>query len=265
MTSGASNFLLNIVELQNTITSASGLSPVASLSNTVAQLQEMLIYGEKRLAVDTISKYSQSPIQVLDSMNFASNASLTLNNLAVGTGSAGSFGQVSSIGYESSLTNYFSTNVATDTAIQFQVGGGPSYPMRFLANGTTIVSGPLSITGAGTPGIGYYLTCMDALGTAQWQPAAAPSDARLKTRVRTLEGAQQILEGIRGVRFDWLTGGSDVGVIAQEVAAVLPEAVHGETPLSVEYHKIIPVLIETVKELLGRVSTLEGLNGLHIS
>jgi hypothetical protein len=42
MTSGASNFLLNIVELQNVITSSSGLSPVASLSNTVAQIQQMV-------------------------------------------------------------------------------------------------------------------------------------------------------------------------------------------------------------------------------
>jgi len=73
-----------------------------------------------------------------------------------------------------------------------------------------------------------------------------------------LEGAAQILEGIRGVRFEWLTGGSDVGVIAQEVAAVLPEAVHGSDPLVVEYSKIIPVLVEVVKELRARVAQLEA-------
>jgi len=258
MTSGASNFLLNIVELQNVQTSASGLSPVAALSNTVSQLQEMLIYGEKRLAVNTISKYSQSPIQVLDSMNFASNATLTLNKIAVGASGSAALGQVSSIGYMSSLTNYFSTSVATDTAIQFQVGDPAVYPMTFLANGTTVVSGPLTLSGAATPGLGYYLTCMDGVGTAQWQPPGSVSDARRKTNVRSIEGAAQILEGIRGVRFDWLTGGSDVGVIAQEVAAVLPEAVHGGDPFVVEYIKIIPVLVETVKELRARVSTLEG-------
>jgi hypothetical protein len=52
-------FVLNIVDLQNTVTSASGLNPVTTLSNTVAQLQEMLIYDEKRLAVNTISKYNE--------------------------------------------------------------------------------------------------------------------------------------------------------------------------------------------------------------
>lgn len=258
MTSGASNFLLNIVELQNVQTSASGLSPVATLSNTVSQLQEMLIYNEKRLAVNTISKYSQSPIQVLDSMNFASNATLTINsNTVSATGGTAAFGSVSSIGYISSLTNYFSTSLGTDTAIQFQVGSPPVYPMTFLAGGATVISGPLTISGAATPGLGYYLTCMDGVGTAQWQPPGSVSDARRKIHVRTIEGAAQILEGIRGVRFDWLTGGSDVGVIAQEVAAVLPEAVHGGDPFVVEYIKIIPVLVEVVKELRARVSTLE--------
>lgn len=257
MTSGASNFLLNIVELQNTITSASGLSPVASLSNTVAQLQEMLIYDEKRLAVNTISKYSATPIQVIDSMNFASNATLTLNNIGVGASGSGNLGQVSSIGYVSSFTNYYSTTVATDTAIQFQVGSPAQTPVSILGNGKTVISGPLTLTGTATPGIGYYLTCMDTIGRAEWQPPGAPSDARLKTNIRPIEGASEILGGIRGVRFEWLTGGGDVGVIAQDLATVLPEAVHGSNPYRVEYTKIIPILVEVVKELLGRVAALE--------
>ena len=257
MSSGASNFLLNIVELQNTITSASGLSPVDALSNTVAQLQEMVIYGEKRIAVNTISKYDTSPIQVLDSMNFASNASLTLNNIGVGSGTGTSFSQVSTIGYQSSFTYYYSTSTGADTAIQFQVGSPALYPLTLLANGSTILSGPLTLSGTGTPGIGRYLTCMDGTGTAEWQPPGSVSDARRKTQVRTLQGAGEILDGIRGVRFEWLTGGADVGVIAQEVAAVLPEAVHGGDPFVVEYMKIIPVLVEAVKELRARVARLE--------
>jgi hypothetical protein len=262
MTSGASNFLLNIVELQNVQTSASGLTPVATLSNTVSQLQEMLIYGEKRLAVNTISKFSQSPIQVLDSMNFASNATLSLNQVALGTSGSAALGQVSSIGYISSLTNYFSTSVGTDTAIQFQVGNPSVYPMNFLANGTTRITGPLTLTGTAVPVLGHYLTCMDGAGTAEWQPPGSVSDARRKTNIRPIEGASEILEGIRGVRFEWLTGRSDVGVVAQEVARVLPEAVHGGDPFVVEYIKIIPVLIEVVKELRARVAYLEDVVGV---
>jgi hypothetical protein len=102
---------------------------------------------------------------------------------------------------------------------------------------------------------------MDASGTAQWQPPGSVSDARLKRDIRPLDDSVRIFSGLRGVRFQWLNGSNDVGVIAQEVADVLPEAVHvgvGTNPSVVEYHKMIPILIEVIKALEKRVSTLEG-------
>jgi hypothetical protein len=260
-TTGGSSFVLNIVELQNTITAASGLSPVASLSNTVAQLQEMVIYDEKRIAVNTISKYNTTPIQVIDSMNFASNTTLTLNGTSVSGASTTSLGQVSSIGYASSFTNYYTTAATTDTAVAFQVGSPPIYPLSVTGAGATLITGGLTLSGAGSPSLGYYLTCMDASGRAEWKPPGSVSDARLKREIRPLEDSARIFSGLRGVRFQWLNGSNDVGVIAQEVGAVLPEAVHvgvGSNPSVVEYHKIIPVLIEVVKGLEARLSTLEG-------
>ena len=254
MTSGASNFLLNIIELQNTITTASGLSPVATLSNTVSKLQEMLIYDEKRLAVNTISKFNTSPIQVVDPINFASNVT------GGGTASA-SFGQVSSIGNVSSFTNYYNTISSMETAISFQVGGAAQSPITLTAGGLTTIAGPLRITG-GSPGIGYYLTCMDTVGTAQWQPPGNISDQRWKTDIRPLEDAWNILEHIRGVRFRWSDGGArDVGVIAQDLIPILPEAVIEGVdgrPFMVQYNKIIPVLVECIKNLEARVKTLES-------
>jgi len=261
-TTGGSAFVVNIVELQNTITSASGLSPVAALSNTVAQIQEMVIYDEKRITVNTISKYNTTPIQVLDSMNFASNAALTLNGLAVGGTSTTGFGQVSSIGYASSFTNYYKTVANTDTALAFQIGSPAIYPMSITAGGTTQITGGLVLSGTATPGLGYYLTCMDVSGTAQWQPPGSVSDERWKTEIRSLEDSSKILAGLRGVRFQWIGGSNDVGVIAQEVAEVLPEAVRVGNPSVVEYHKIIPVLIEAVKALEARVSFLERAGAL---
>jgi hypothetical protein len=57
------------------------------------------------------------------------------------------------------------------------------------------------------------------------------SDAQFKDNVETLEGALDKVKAIRGVRFDWndkqdVFEGHDIGVIAQEVEAVLPELVH---------------------------------------
>ena len=50
----------------------------------------------------------------------------------------------------------------------------------------------------------------------------------------------------------------DIGVIAQEVREVIPEVVkeaedvNGEKYLSVDYSKLVPVLIEAIKELSER-------------
>ena len=50
-----------------------------------------------------------------------------------------------------------------------------------------------------------------------------------------------------------------MGVIAQEIQAVLPEAVvtRDNGYLAVDYHKVVPLLIEAVKELTAKVESLE--------
>lgn len=273
----ASNFILNIVELQNTITSAGGTSALTQLQTTVSQLQEMVIYDEKRIAANTISAYNTTPIQVTDSMNFAAGTSLTLNGGTVsttagsGSGSGASYASVSSIGFGPSVTNYFSTaGVGTATAISFQVEGvggvgATSTPITVSAGGLTTIAGGLRVTAAGTPALGRYLTCMDALGTAEWQDPGSVSDGRWKEDVRGFAEYWTVLDGVQGVRFRWsaLSGrsGEDIGVVAQDVLRVLPEAVIegiDGLPHRVAYEKLIPVLVEAVKELRGRVEELES-------
>lgn len=98
--------------------------------------------------------------------------------------------------------------------------------------------------------------------TGDWV-ANFSSDRLLKEDVRVLEGALEKLNKLRGVRFKWVDqvdsdlvsfsvlGTEDVGVIAQEVAEVLPEAVtlREDGYYSVSYHRIIPLLIQAIKEL----------------
>ena len=53
------------------------------------------------------------------------------------------------------------------------------------------------------------------------------------------------------------------GVIAQEVEAVLPEAVYNiemedDTYKAVRYQQLVPLLIEAIKELTEKVNTLEN-------
>lgn len=87
----------------------------------------------------------------------------------------------------------------------------------------------------------------------------AYSDARLKEDVVTIQDALSLVEAMRGVRYVRRgTGERQVGVIAQEVQAVLPEVVRDGDFLSVAYGNLTGVLIEAVKELSQRVKELEA-------
>ncbi len=97
------------------------------------------------------------------------------------------------------------------------------------------------------------------------------SDARLKDDLSVAAGLD-ILEKMQGYDFSWneyapdsLQGKRDSGVLAQELAAI-PELAHlvhgtegdlekGET-LSVNYNGLIPVLIESVKDLKAEMDAL---------
>ena len=99
------------------------------------------------------------------------------------------------------------------------------------------------------------------------------SDARLKQDVNPISDPLSKIMLITGVNFNWTdqfiadSGGvdgyfvrrEDVGVIAQEIQSILPEAVaqRGDGFLAVRYEKIIPLLIEAIKELKVKVDTLE--------
>ena len=101
--------------------------------------------------------------------------------------------------------------------------------------------------------------------------AFSSSDARLKDNVREIPNSLDKVKSIRGVHFDWNDnqdtyehGSADVGVIAQEVEAVLPDIVttRDNGYKAVKYEKLTAVLIEAVKELSNKVEQLENkLNG----
>ena len=87
------------------------------------------------------------------------------------------------------------------------------------------------------------------------------SDATLKTNVETLTGSLDAVKALRGVSFDWIeNGNSEVGVIAQEVEAVVPDVVstNDQGIKSVKYGNLVGVLIEAIKEQQQRIEALEA-------
>jgi len=98
-------------------------------------------------------------------------------------------------------------------------------------------------------------------GTASAANFNTTSDATLKTNVETLTGSLDAVKSLRGVSFDWLeNGNSEIGVIAQEVEAVLPDVVstNDEGIKSVKYGNMVALLIEAMKEQQAQIDELKA-------
>lgn len=88
---------------------------------------------------------------------------------------------------------------------------------------------------------------------------SAYSDIRLKTDIRIIDEALERVLQLRGVTYlrkD--TGKIQTGLIAQEVQAVLPEAVSGEETLAVAYGNLAGLFVEAIKELSGKIDELRA-------
>ena len=94
--------------------------------------------------------------------------------------------------------------------------------------------------------------------------AFGSSDERLKDNIKPITEPLWKLNQIGGYTFDWndkqdTYEGHDVGVVAQEIHKVLPEVVAERSNgyLGVKYEKIVPLLIESIKELKQEVDDIK--------
>jgi len=111
---------------------------------------------------------------------------------------------------------------------------------------------------------------------------ANTSDKRLKTKIKNIDSALEKISKINGVYFNWNekakelahknTEKREIGLIAQEVQSILPEIIHqapfdmenvkggslsGENYLTIQYEKIVPLLVECIKELKKEIEELK--------
>jgi hypothetical protein len=100
---------------------------------------------------------------------------------------------------------------------------------------------------------------------------AFASDIRLKTNIKKIENALDKVSKLSGFTYNFNDLAFDLGFIskeriagvsAQEVQSVLPEAVKPAPAnpeyLTVQYEKLVPLLIEAIKDLKGEVSELRA-------
>jgi hypothetical protein len=178
-------------------------------------------------------------------------------------------------------------------AIKLGSGGGTIYgTSNFIGIGTTSPSYTLHVVGdeyivSGSLGVNVAPNATDGRVDASNDIVAFSSDKRLKTNIKLLESPITKLNKLTGFTYNWNEKANElakydmeqsyVGVFAQDVQSILPEAVKlapfdndgndnsisGENYLTVQYEKIVPLLIEGIKEQQIQINQLkEELNKL---
>ena len=160
-----------------------------------------------------------------------------------------------------------STNEWRPAAIRSTDAGGFNGGLAFYTNGRDfanrtnlfeqmrVVDGGLAVAATA---VGSYRFYVGGRAGASGGFFTA-SDERLKTHVRPLTDALALVRALHGYRYEWRAAGvargggaagqSQVGVLAQELAAVLPELVQRgpDGYLAVNYGQLAPVLLEAIR------------------
>tara|TARA_B100001115_G_scaffold23860_1_gene17447 strand:- start:7094 stop:9445 length:2352 start_codon:yes stop_codon:yes gene_type:complete len=181
----------------------------------------------------------------LTATNSTLSGSNSINNLTV----TGTF----------SASGGLNGNATTATTATNVVGGANRVLFNSSSNSTTTSS---NLTFDGTDlSVGGDIT-------------AFASDMRLKTNLEQIEGAVAKVCKLSGFTYEFneiglnlgLNNGRHLGVSAQEVQDVFPEAVAvrpTDEYLTVKYEKLVPVLIEAIKELKAEIDTLKDVTNLE--
>ena len=170
-----------------------------------------------------------------------------------------------------SLSNISATSNITNGGFDFILGNtdqssrGNSGSSRALVKDTGAVL-VLNYTGDFSGG-----TRIDSALSVINDIIAFASDERLKENIQPLENALDKVLALNGFTYNFNEIGQSlgfdgtttyVGVSAQEVQAVLPEAVKpapaDSNYITVQYEKLVPLLIEAIKELKAEINELKG-------
>ena len=123
--------------------------------------------------------------------------------------------------------------------------------------GAVVITGGVGISGATNIG--------GALNVDGDITAFASSDVSLKENITPISNAVDKVRSISGNTFTWneksvYNGEEGTGIIAQEIEALgLPgvTATREDGTKAVRYDRLVPLLIEAIKELDGKVKSLE--------
>jgi hypothetical protein len=238
-----------------------GKEEIASATHTLVSGSSQIV---PLLPVGVISGSSQ----ILGGTGIVSGSSQIVPLLPLGviSGSSQILGGSGLFSSSVQIGNYVATITGTEN--QVVVAGSD------LNNASVTLSTPQNIHTSATPqfsslGIGTAASGVGGEIRATGDIVAFySSDERLKSNIQPIGDALTKVNQISGNVYDWKEGfedihshtGTDIGVIAQEIEKVLPQAVIDRESgyKAVNYEKIVPLLIEAIKELSAKVDRLEN-------
>jgi hypothetical protein len=194
----------------------------------------------------------------------ASFGALTTTSSLVDIGSGKSFSVSDNIYIGGATTQYVALHAGNYNSYAPTLGGtGATGNWGIYATSESLAT--VTSRGASTTA---GITVNGALNATGDVIAYSTSDIRFKTNITPISGALDKINQIGGYEFDWIPNqehhefkGHDVGVIAQEIEKVLPEVVKERDNgyKAVKYEKIVPLLIEAIKEQQKQIDELKYL------
>jgi hypothetical protein len=260
--------------------SASGTGSVAMGSSTRANAMHSVALGTRNLGGgNAISWVATDPIFEIGNGQpggTPSNAITVLKNGRVGIGLANP-GAPLEVSNENAMVRITNPSGGT-TGIEFlRPGGGDDWRLH-NTGGLITLSRSTNDLGSVTD---HYVFTQSTFrpavdntqtvgqGNFRWVSVHATngtiqtSDARLKENIQPLNYGLQTIAQLRPVSYRWKdnpAGDAHLGFLAQEVQALIPEAVHDAgngQPLGMQYSELIPVLVKAIQELKAEIEILK--------
>ena len=260
---------------RTTTTATAGQSLISSVPHTTGLIQ-VYLNGMMLPGNDYTSNSSNnsivitSPLRAGDIVDTFAYTTSQISNLSPGT-TGGSAGTVL---YQSAANTTSNTSVGTSGYLLTSAGTGqPTWtnPTTLTVSAASTFSSTSQNSQFNTIGVG---TAADSANTGSIRATgtitAGYSDDQLKTKLGNIDNALDKLMTLNGFYYEpsqialdlGYTSSKQVGVSAQEVQKVLPEVVApapiDDKYLTVQYDRMIPLLIEAIKELKSEVEVLKG-------
>lgn len=231
MATNANPYVVNIVPLQGIATGITSSSDTAgqiiALQANIANIQTMVDYDTHTISTDFIRSFTEDKtIEITQNINLSS-ASLYQNGvLFSGSGNT----TISSIQSGTSLVK------CDPSRISFETAGNSVLQISSMG---------VDITGT-----------LRVSGNTFVQTLYQTSDRDKKSNIVPFTTCLDDILKLEPYSFTWNDSGeSDLGFIAQDVQKTWPSLSDGS---SIAYSRFVPLLLEGLRELHGRVSTLEA-------